>query len=217
MLPSGRKKRSFFEYPLNGNCLGDGLEFYTEELPPEEPLGLSYISNCPSNPSHTKKGNEERVVGKKNTMVWSRSVQSRSAILRHMGFFSQFVPSLYAGFLKKAYYRMASYFHLQNPFSLRKNWQEGEFETQDISSYETFMILNRHLQSEFQQRQQIELALISHEDHFFTRGFCFVCKNNVYFETDYLCSGQEIIEGKRIPNWRERVVCPMCHLNNRVR
>ena len=95
--------------------------------------------------------------------------------------------------------------------------RELELETQDISNYETFLIVNKNMQAEIRQRSHIEFTLIRNGDNFFTRGFCFICNKEVNFMTDYLCATPEVIDGKRIPNWRERVVCPECHLNNRVR
>ena len=89
--------------------------------------------------------------------------------------------------------------------------------TQDISSYENYLNVNKNLGDEIQRRTHVELSLIRNGDQFITRGFCFVCNKEVDFITDYLCSTPDVIDGKGIPNWRERVVCPACHLNNRVR
>ena len=95
--------------------------------------------------------------------------------------------------------------------------REFALETRDISSYESFLIFKKNMQDENQRRRHIESTLINNGDSFLIDGFCFVCKKKVDFITDYLYSTQEVIEGKRIPNWRERVVCPECGLNNRVR
>ena len=46
-------------------------------------------------------------------------------------------------------------------------------------------------------------------------GFCWVDQRRVKFHVDYLYSGDEAVG--RMPNWRERLVCPMCSLNNRQR
>src|SRR5690606_3374098 len=46
-------------------------------------------------------------------------------------------------------------------------------------------------------------------------GYCFVCKSQVPFLVDFLYSSEE--DGVLTPNWRERLVCPRCQLNNRMR
>lgn len=47
-------------------------------------------------------------------------------------------------------------------------------------------------------------------------GFCMPCKKDVLFVIDMEWGG-EIKEGRWIPNWRERLVCPICQMNNRQR
>jgi len=46
-------------------------------------------------------------------------------------------------------------------------------------------------------------------------GYCSVCKKPVDFLVDYQYSYE--VDGVMTPNWRERLVCPGCHLNNRMR
>ena len=46
-------------------------------------------------------------------------------------------------------------------------------------------------------------------------GYCYVCKKLVPFSVDYQYSYK--IGTIPMPNWRERLVCPFCHLNNRMR
>ena len=62
-----------------------------------------------------------------------------------------------------------------------------------------------------------ELALIEGEEDFLVPGYCYVCDKPSEFLVDFLrCP--EVEAGKtRIPNWRERLVCPNCNLNNRMR
>ncbi len=47
-------------------------------------------------------------------------------------------------------------------------------------------------------------------------GYCMPCKKDVLFLIDMEWGG-EIKEGRWIPNWRERLVCPFCQMNNRQR
>ena len=60
------------------------------------------------------------------------------------------------------------------------------------------------------------LALLQDEQPFTTPGFCAVCQQQVEFLVDYQFSGK-YFNTLRIPNWRERLLCPNCQLNNRMR
>jgi SAM-dependent methyltransferase len=46
-------------------------------------------------------------------------------------------------------------------------------------------------------------------------GFCWVDQCAVSFLVDFRYGAR--IDGRLVPNWRERVVCPLCHFNNRQR
>jgi SAM-dependent methyltransferase len=46
-------------------------------------------------------------------------------------------------------------------------------------------------------------------------GRCWIDNAPVAFEMDYLYA--QDLGTRRIPNWRERMLCPICHLNNRQR
>jgi SAM-dependent methyltransferase len=47
-------------------------------------------------------------------------------------------------------------------------------------------------------------------------GFCWVCRQDVGLLVD-MNWGERADGGREIPNWRERLVCPFCRLNNRQR
>lgn len=66
-----------------------------------------------------------------------------------------------------------------------------------------------------QMRQRFELHLVQEKDEFSIPGFCWPCQQSVGFEVDFKYSKPD--ENQRIPNWRERLICPRCHLNNRLR
>ncbi len=53
-------------------------------------------------------------------------------------------------------------------------------------------------------------------DRFLLNGYCRVCGRDVGFKVDKEC-GSFISGGTWVPNWRERLVCPVCGLNNRQR
>ena len=61
-----------------------------------------------------------------------------------------------------------------------------------------------------------EKNLIPHACIAFTfYGYCYVCKMHVDFLVDFNYYNE--VAGIKIPNWRERLVCPRCYLNNRMR
>lgn len=74
----------------------------------------------------------------------------------------------------------------------------------------------RQTDDELNRRQQVEAAYISATEPIITRGFCFVCGCEVDFHTDF-SFGFNQLDGSMVPNWRERMVCPRCRLNNRMR
>lgn len=51
---------------------------------------------------------------------------------------------------------------------------------------------------------------------FETAAFCYVCGSKSQFLSDFQYGAVEK-EGMRVPNWRERLVCLRCNLNNRMR
>ena len=48
-------------------------------------------------------------------------------------------------------------------------------------------------------------------------GLCGACEQYVDLEVDMLFGGRRDQDGRCVPNWRERLVCPCCHMNNRQR
>lgn len=48
------------------------------------------------------------------------------------------------------------------------------------------------------------------------KGYCLPCDKKVHFKVDFEY-GATSINGLLTPNWRERLVCPQCQLNNRQR
>jgi len=74
-------------------------------------------------------------------------------------------------------------------------------------------------ESEIREHQEFETALVSrhlHETRFFVHGYCKACEKDTTFLVDRLFATQKT-EQIWIPNWRERLVCGYCHLNNRQR
>lgn len=53
-------------------------------------------------------------------------------------------------------------------------------------------------------------------EEFTIRGYCVPCMKNVSFIVDFKWGGS-FSDRKGVPNWRERLECPICHMNNRQR
>ena len=62
-----------------------------------------------------------------------------------------------------------------------------------------------------------EYALIEGEAEFILDGYCYVCDSHSGFFVDLAYTGDADDDGVVVPNWRERLVCPHCNLNNRMR
>lgn len=62
-----------------------------------------------------------------------------------------------------------------------------------------------------------ETSLITSAGPFEVHGYCVVCETDVGFLVDYQGGPWAGPEGRLTPNWRERLECPHCHLNNRMR
>jgi SAM-dependent methyltransferase len=72
---------------------------------------------------------------------------------------------------------------------------------------------------EFQERYALQLHIAKahrNDRTFLLAGFCRLCNRSVDFLVDRK-HGAQMHDGVWIPNWRERLVCPHCGLNNRQR
>jgi SAM-dependent methyltransferase len=58
---------------------------------------------------------------------------------------------------------------------------------------------------------------VTAEKAFTFSGYCAVCDREAAFFVDYQHSWAQTSDGRRLPNWRERLVCPHCHMINRMR
>lgn len=89
--------------------------------------------------------------------------------------------------------------------------------TTAFSSFADFTSYYKTMEEAFKSQQQHQMKLLTGADTFTAPGYCFPCARQVNFMIDYLYSGDETVAGLKIPNWRERVICPHCGLNNRIR
>jgi len=90
---------------------------------------------------------------------------------------------------------------------------QKEFQLRRVTSQQAYQ---QQSQDARQYRQFIEKELVGSGKSYAVSGFCFVCGRDVDFHTD-LTYGFLQPDGRYLPNWREQIVCPGCHLNNRLR
>jgi SAM-dependent methyltransferase len=88
-------------------------------------------------------------------------------------------------------------------------------EVTEIATYGDFARHREGTVAEQKRRQDIEHELLSDEQAFRIPGHCYVCRKPSKFLVDYTYASE--VDGLRIPNWRERLICDGCGLNNRLR
>ncbi|WP_449246864.1 glycosyltransferase [Desulfarculus baarsii] len=66
------------------------------------------------------------------------------------------------------------------------------------------------------QRESAIIAEHGQVEQYHISGYCRICAREVEFLVDQQCGAKELPEGWR-PNWRERLVCSCCGMNNRQR
>lgn len=86
-----------------------------------------------------------------------------------------------------------------------------------LASFEEFLDFSRSSQEDDRRRSLVESALFSDESPFEVIGHCCVCqRRGALFSVDFGYAW-EILDGRRMPNWREHLTCRSCGLNNRMR
>ncbi len=88
-------------------------------------------------------------------------------------------------------------------------------EVQRATNFEEYKAHRQRYAEHYRHYEQVENSLIQDEDEFTVPGYCYICGHPAAFQVDFAFGGQR--SGHRIPNWRERLVCPDCGLNNRLR
>lgn len=81
--------------------------------------------------------------------------------------------------------------------------------------YKRLETVDNQIYLSVQKTQQKLLKEAQDSSSFKFRGYCKVCDHPSDFLVDYRHSHQ--VNGVNVPNWRERLVCPTCSLNNRMR
>ena len=84
-----------------------------------------------------------------------------------------------------------------------------------IEGYDEYANHAERIHAERLKRRATERGLLRGEEPFHIDGYCYVCGRPTDFLGDYNHGCK--IDRARIPNWRERVICRCCGLNNRRR
>lgn len=92
----------------------------------------------------------------------------------------------------------------------------NSFDVQRVESFDDYVRYIEDMREVFDQRQQEEKNLIGEGDSFRVPGICVICRREVAFHVDYFAANAEE-KSRKIPNWRERLMCPHCGLINRCR
>ena len=86
----------------------------------------------------------------------------------------------------------------------------------EVESLAEFKKYRQWRQDEYARRAALERASVGDVRGFTLEGYCAVCHKASSFHSDFEYAFTDA-EGKKYPNWRERLVCASCKLNNRVR
>lgn len=87
----------------------------------------------------------------------------------------------------------------------------------DVASREDYATWSCAQKLKFcREREQTIARQHGNAEDYLLHGYCRVCEREVDFLVDRQCGGGES-QGIWLPNWRERMVCPVCGLNNRQR
>lgn len=103
---------------------------------------------------------------------------------------------------------------LRDLFRQEKGKRPPVLEVATAESYQDYLAHRERSAAEYGRRQELERGLLVDAPSFSVPGYCHVCGKWTDFLVDYTYAYE--VDGLRIPNWREGLVCP-CGLNNRLR
>lgn len=89
--------------------------------------------------------------------------------------------------------------------------------TSNLSNFDDYQIFRRALAGEVERRARVEARLVPADDKpTLLRAYCVVCErpSDMVIDLQYAF---DTPSGGKVPNWRERVQCVRCGLNNRMR
>jgi SAM-dependent methyltransferase len=84
-----------------------------------------------------------------------------------------------------------------------------------IHNYADYLKYRESARDRAAQRAQLERELIEPAPTFYLDAHCHTCATRSRFRVDYCYSPDA--EGSALPNWRERLTCQSCGMNNRLR
>lgn len=121
-------------------------------------------------------------------------------------------------FLKQNYSYDAGKYRLRRLLkSLSTGFRANELlDFNEIENLSEYRIYKQKSKAEYRRRLELERSLANQEQAFAVKGYCAVCRNVSSFHVDYEYAFTDE-DGSKRPNWRERLVCVSCELNNRVR
>ncbi|MDP9254134.1 MAG: class I SAM-dependent methyltransferase [Verrucomicrobiota bacterium] len=93
--------------------------------------------------------------------------------------------------------------------------QPSELVVTRISNQEDFQKHIARINAADPNRRKQERELAQQASYFRTLGFCFVCGQWTEFFSSWDYAYE--VDGHLHVNWREHLLCPLCHLNNRMR
>lgn len=85
-----------------------------------------------------------------------------------------------------------------------------------IETYAGYKEYQGAMADEYAKRSKIESRLAGNKKQFQVSGYCAICQKPSLFHVDYQ-SSYPGPDGQPVPNWRERLVCRYCAMNNRMR
>ena len=83
---------------------------------------------------------------------------------------------------------------------------------ESLDDYKSYMNTYKNI---IKERKNYENKLSSSQKPFQYHGYCTACGEETDFLVDYMFAGEN--NGVKVPCWRERIICPKCSMNNRMR
>jgi hypothetical protein len=103
-------------------------------------------------------------------------------------------------------------------FAIRRRWAKATADGpiwRTVTSFAEYEAARSELADIIAEQRRFERELARSGEPFDLGGFCYPCARRVPLRVDYQYSG--LVDGVMTPNWRERLECPHCRLNNRMR
>lgn len=100
---------------------------------------------------------------------------------------------------------------------MRENISDLEFPSLELTDLANFRDTMEEIASQYSAWRHVEDSYAKQEESFELEGWCYCCACPSQFLADYLYAAEAGHLEKRVPNWRERLLCSRCKLNNRTR